>query len=90
LKQNVSLEVESAYLSMKEAEERISAGKTVIRQAEENLELARGRYSAGVGNHIEITDAMISLNNARMTYITALSDYSIGQAGLQKAMGVNK
>lgn len=89
LKQKVSLEVESAYLSMKEAEERIAAGKLVIRQAEENLELARGRYSAGVGNHIEITDAMISLNNARMTYITALSDYEVSQAKLQKAMGVD-
>ena len=90
LMQNVALEVESAYLSMKEAEERIAAGKTIIRQAEENLELARGRYSAGVGNHIEITDAMISLSNARMTYINALSDYMLAQAGLQKAMGVNR
>ncbi len=90
LKQKVSLEVESAYLSMKEAEQRISAGIIVVRQAEENVELARGRYTAGVGSYIEITDAMISLNNAKMTYITALSDYSVTQASLQKAMGVNK
>ena len=90
LKQKVSLEVESAYLSMKEAGERISAGKIVVRQAEENVELARGRYTAGVGSYIEITDAMISLNNAKMTYITALSDYSVTQASLQKAMGVNR
>lgn len=90
LKQKVSLEVESAYLSLREAEQRISAGKIVVRQAEENLELARGRYSAGVGNYIEIIDAMISLNNAKMTYITALSDYEVSQASLQKAMGVNK
>ncbi len=90
LKQKVSLEVESAYLSMKEAELRIAAGKTIVRQAEENVELARGRYTSGVGSYIEITDAMISLNNAKMTYITALSDYSVTQASLQKAMGVNK
>jgi outer membrane protein TolC len=90
LKQKVYLEVESAYLSLKEAEQRISAGKIVVRQAEENVELAKGRYAAGVGSYIEITDAMISLNNAKMTYITALSDYSVTQASLQKAMGVNK
>ncbi|PKN76267.1 MAG: hypothetical protein CVU52_05495 [Deltaproteobacteria bacterium HGW-Deltaproteobacteria-10] len=90
LKQKASLEVESAYLSMKEAEQRIAAGIIVVRQAEENVELARGRYTAGVGSYIEITDAMISLNNAKMTYITALSDYSVTQASLQKAMGVNK
>ncbi|PKN66433.1 MAG: TolC family protein [Deltaproteobacteria bacterium HGW-Deltaproteobacteria-12] len=90
LKQKISLEVESAYLSMKEAEQRISAGKIVVRQAEENVELAQGRYTAGVGSYMEITDAVISLNNAKMTYITALSDYSVTRAGLQKAMGVNK
>ncbi len=90
LKQKVYLEVESAYLSMKEAQQRISAGITVVRQAEENVELAKGRYTAGVGSYIEITDAMISLNNAKMTHITALSDYSVTQASLQKAMGANK
>lgn len=90
LKQKVYLEVESAYLSLKEAEQRISAGRIIVRQAEENLELARGRYTAGVGSYIEITDALISLNNAKMTYITALSDYSVTQASLQKATGVNK
>ncbi len=90
LLQKVSLEIESAYLSLKEAEERISAGKIVVKQAEETVELAKGRYSAGVGSSIEITDAMITLNNAKMTYITALSDYSVAQASLEKAMGVQK
>ncbi|HPK54739.1 MAG TPA: TolC family protein, partial [Smithellaceae bacterium] len=90
LRQKVYLEVESAYLALKEAEERISAGKIVVGQAEENLELAKGRYASGVGSYIEITDAFISLNNAKMTYITALSDFSVTQAGLQKAMGASK
>ncbi len=90
LLQKISLEIESAYLSFKEAEERISAGKIVVKQAEETVELAKGRYSSGVGSSIEITDAMITLNNAKMTYITALSDYSIAQANLEKAMGVKK
>jgi outer membrane protein TolC len=90
LKQKVYLEVESAYLSHKEAEQRISAGRIVVQQAEERLELAKGRYAAGAGSYIEITDAMISLNNAKMTYITALSDYSVTQASLQKAMGVTR
>jgi outer membrane protein TolC len=54
------------------------------------VELAKGRYTAGVGSSIEITDAMITLNNAKMTYITALSDHSVAQANLEKAMGVQK
>jgi outer membrane protein len=90
LLQKVSLEIESTYLSLKEAEERISAGNIVVKQAEETVELAKGRYSSGVGSSIEITDAMITLNNAKITYITALSDYSVAQAALEKAMGVKK
>ncbi|HQN67938.1 MAG TPA: TolC family protein, partial [Smithellaceae bacterium] len=58
-----------------------------VRQAEESLELAQGRYATGVGNSIEITDAMIKLNNAKMTYIAALSDFNIAEASLEKAMG---
>ena len=87
LMQKVYLQVESAYLSLKEAAERISAGKIIVKQAEETVELAKGRYAAGVGSSIEITDAMITLNNAKMTYITALADYSVAQANLEKAIG---
>jgi len=90
LKQKVHLEVESALLSLKEAEERISAGKLTVAQAEETLELAKGRYATGVGSSLEITDAMVTLNNAKMTYITALSDYTLARANLEKAMGVIK
>jgi TolC family type I secretion outer membrane protein len=87
LKQLIYLEVQSAWLNRKEALERIEAGKTIVRQAEETLELARGRYATGVGSSIEITDALIKHYNARMTYITALTDYSIAQASLEKAIG---
>ncbi|MFO7568252.1 MAG: TolC family protein [Smithellaceae bacterium] len=90
LRQSIYLEVQSAYLKRREAFERIEAGKVIVRQAEETLELAQGRYETGVGSSIEITDAMIKLNNAKMIYITALSDFSIAQASLEKAIGAQK
>ncbi len=89
LLQRIHLEVQSAHLSRREALERISAGRTIVRQAEESLELARGRYATGVGSSIEITDAMIQLNNSKMTYIGALADFSIAQASLEKAIGAH-
>ncbi|PKN04690.1 MAG: hypothetical protein CVU74_05595, partial [Deltaproteobacteria bacterium HGW-Deltaproteobacteria-9] len=88
LRQQIYLEVQSAWLNRREAFERIEAGKTVVRQAEETLELARGRYATGVGSSIEITDALIKHYNAKMTYITALTDFNIAQASLEKAIGV--
>ncbi|MBP1710296.1 MAG: type secretion outer membrane protein, partial [Deltaproteobacteria bacterium] len=88
LRQQIYLEVQSAWLNRREAFERIEAGKTIVRQAEENVELARGRYATGVGSSIEITDALIKRYNAKMTYITALTDFNIAQASLEKAIGV--
>ena len=87
LRQKVYQEVKSAWLNRHEAFERIEAGKITVRQAEESLELAQGRYATGVGNSLEIVDAMIKLNNAKMTYITALSDFNIAEASMEKAMG---
>lgn len=90
LRQTIYLEVQSAYLNRKEAFERIETGRIIVRQAEETLELARGRYATGVGSSIEITDAVVKLNNAKMTYISALSDFSVAQARLEKAIGAQK
>jgi outer membrane protein len=88
LKQQVRLEVEQAYSNMIEAEERIVTARLTIKQAEDNLELANGRYATGVGNSIEITDALVAVSVAKISYISALTDYKTAQANLEKAMGM--
>ncbi len=88
LKQQVRLEVEQAYSNMIEAAERIVTAQLTIRQAEDNLELANGRYATGVGNPIEVTDALVAVSSAKISYISALTDYKTAQASLEKAMGM--
>ena len=80
--------MQQAYLNLKEAEERLPAAELAVKQAEENLELANGRYEAGVGNPIEVTDAQVGLSNAKLSYIQALYDYKVALASLERAMGV--
>jgi outer membrane protein TolC len=87
LRQNVLLEVQQSLLSLHEAEERIGTAALTERQALENFEIATGRYAAGVGNPIEVTDAEIGLVNAKTAHIQALYDYKIARANLEKAMG---
>lgn len=87
LKQNVTLEVEQAYLSIQEASERIEATAKSVELAKENLRLAQGRYEAGVGTILELTDAQLSLTNAETTHIQALYDYRVAIAKLEKAIG---
>lgn len=90
LRQNVFLEVQQAYLNLQEAGESIPAAELTVRQAEENRDIAKGRYEAGVGNPIEVTDAETVLTNAKTTYIQALYDYKISQANIEKAMGMSR
>lgn len=88
LRQGVLLEVQQAYLNLRDAEERIPTAELAVRQAEENLDIANGRYAAGVGNPIEVTDAQVAFTSAKTAYIQALYDYKVAQSSLEKAMGV--
>jgi outer membrane protein TolC len=87
LKQVIFLQVQQAYLSLMDAEERIPAAELQVKQASENLDIANGRYTAGVGSPVEVTDAEVSLSNAKSAYIQALYDYKIAIASIEKAMG---
>lgn len=83
----VLLEVRQYYLSMREAEKRIEASQVGVNQAEENLRIAELRYSAGVGTNLDVLDAVLSLNTARISNIQALYDYNTNKAQLERAMG---
>lgn len=85
---NVSLEVSQAYLTMKEAQERIDTSKVAVEQADLDFKLAKERYAAGVGINLDVIDAELALAQAKTNYIQALYDYNTGKAQLEKAMGV--
>lgn len=87
LRQNVVLEVQQAYLNLKQYEDSIATADLAVRQATENLDISNGRYAAGVGNPIEVTDAQVTYSNAKLAYIQALTNYNVAYAGLLKAMG---
>jgi outer membrane protein len=87
LRQNIFSDVQQAYLNLKQAEESIPTAELGVKQAQENFEIASGRYAAGVGNPIEVTDAEVLLANAKLSYIQALYNQKISRANLEKAMG---
>jgi outer membrane protein TolC len=86
-RQQVALDVESAYLRLVELQERIKANEAAANAAKENLDLANGRYQVGVGSIIEVTDAQTLYTDAQTTYIRALYDYKIADAQLLRAIG---
>ncbi len=87
LEQTIRYEVRSALLSVREAEARIPAAGLLVRQAEENLTLAEGRYEMGVGNVLEVADALLAFNSARVSHFQALHDYSKALSDLEQTLG---
>lgn len=83
----ISQGVRTAALSLANAIERAGAAELSVRHAEENLELAQGRYEVGVGNAIELSDAVSTLSSARYSYYQALYDAQAARADLDQAMG---
>jgi len=88
LRQTIFQDVQQAYLTLRAAEEAIPTAKLGVEQSQENLDIANGRYKAGVGNPIEVTDAEVGLANSRTSYIQALYADKVAQAALEKAMGL--
>jgi outer membrane protein len=87
LRQTIYQDVRQAWLNLTAAGEQITTAEVSVRQATENLDLANGRYGAGVGSPLEVTDAVVAASNAKTAYTSALYDYRIAQANLEKAMG---
>jgi outer membrane protein len=84
---DISREVEQAFLTLNEAQERIAAAQTAVASAQENFRLAQGRFDAGVGTILELTDAQLFLTQAQNTEAQALADYRIALARLERAIG---
>jgi TolC family type I secretion outer membrane protein len=87
LELQVRLEVEQSYITVVDASERIGATAKAVESARENLRLAQGRYDAGVGTILDLTDAQLALSNAEADTVRALTDYRVGLAVLDRAVG---
>ncbi len=87
LRQNATKEVNQAYLNVKSGWELIRATKKALEAARENLRLAWGRYQAGVGTIIEVTDAQVQFSQADLNFVQTLYNYRVFEAQLDKAIG---
>ena len=88
-KNNIYLDVQTAYYSLREKKNQIPVAYLSKKQAKENYDLSCGRYSAGVGNSIELRDAQNQYANAQLTYYKTLFEYNSARANLEKSIGKN-
>ncbi len=79
--------VESGYLNLILAGKQIEVAREALRTARENLDLAEGRYQAGVGTMLEVTDARVSWTQSENDYIQSFYDYRVARYSLERTLG---
>jgi outer membrane protein TolC len=84
---DIEVEVRSAYSTLVEAWEVLISQKKVTETAEESLRLANSRAEAGTATQLDVLSAQTALTDARDTYVTALYEYSLARARLERATG---
>jgi outer membrane protein TolC len=90
LKQDIILEVRRSLTDITKARERIRISEITLVNAEENRKMAVGRYETGVGDPLEVTDALLSYTDAVLSNRQAKYDLQLAIIGLEKAIGVER
>lgn len=86
-RQQVRGTLQQALFGVQTARQSLRAAEAVLRQAELQRETAMGRYQAGVGNIIEVGDALAGAANARAQRAQAEFNLAVARATLQFQAG---
>ncbi len=83
----VKLEVREAYLMLRAAKERLVVAKKQVEQALLNYRDTRERYRQQIDTTTDVIDAQVFLTRAKNQYYSALYEYNIAYAKLERVMG---
>lgn len=83
----VASDVSQAYINLRTAEQRVTTADAEVANAQESVRLAEGRYRAGVGTFIDVTDAQAALLTAQTNRVNAQSAVDQARAALAHATG---
>ncbi|MGA2192133.1 MAG: TolC family protein [Nitrospirota bacterium] len=82
-------DVSQAFISVEDAKASYLALETSVREAKENLDIAQGRYEAGVGPLIDVTDAQVNLTQTETNRAQAFYSYHLAFSQLMRSTGAN-
>ncbi len=84
----IKMEIKQSELRMKEAQERVETQRQNVIQAEKALKIAEVRYSSGIGTQLELFDAQLIVEQARMGHVQGIYDYLTAKTDWEKAVGL--
>jgi outer membrane protein len=83
----VEEDVRLALVTLRTAVAQVHAADESVTLAQRELEMARDRFRAGVGDNLEVVTAQTSLANAREARVTALAQHNSARLNLAAALG---
>jgi outer membrane protein TolC len=87
LQSRVALEVQQAWLDVREAVARVPLTREAVDQADENLRVGQELYSVGLATNTVVLDALALRRNAVRNYDNAMLDVVLGNLQLKRAIG---
>lgn len=83
----IALQVRQAWLNTQETTERLEVASAAVNSADENLKLARDRYSQGLANNTEVLEAETQRTRSATNFHSATYDALLAQLQLKRATG---
>jgi outer membrane protein TolC len=83
----VEEDVRLALSTLRTAAAQVRSANENVRLAQRELEMARDRFRAGVGDNLEVVTAQTALANASDAQVTALTQHNAARLNLASALG---
>ena len=80
-------DVRLAYSALRTTADTVRAADQEVALAEREMQMARDRFRAGLGDNIELVTAQTALANARLDQVSALAVYNAARLNLAAALG---
>ena len=88
LRGRIEYEVRASLLDLTSADQQVQAAKTNVDLANQQLQQARDRFTAGVAGNLELTQAQEAVAGASESYISALYAHNLAKASLVRSLGI--
>ncbi|MBX6363395.1 MAG: TolC family protein, partial [Gemmatimonadetes bacterium] len=87
LRESVRMEYEQAVAELKRAQTQVEAARSTVAQAQKVYDLTEMRYREGLATQLDVLNARLSLQQARLNQVQALHDVYVAAARAERALG---
>jgi outer membrane protein TolC len=87
LRGQIDYDVRSALLDLAAAADQVSVARSSLDLANQTLEQARDRFTAGVADNLEVVQAQETVASANENYINSLYSHNVAKLSLARAIG---